>query len=69
MILLTFGIFWGHYNVTNCFYIFSSTFVNVANEQKILKKKAIRKYLTLAFHLDFTAVLCLSRESLWMDIT
>lgn len=32
-------------------------------------KKAIRIYLTLTLHLDFTAVLCLTRASLLMDVT
>lgn len=51
-----------------CFYIFSGILPNAANEQKVLKQ-AIRKYLILALHLDFTAVLCLTRACLWMDVT
>lgn len=50
------------------FYIFSGIFPNTANEQKVLKQ-AIRKYLTPALHLEFTAVLCLIRACLWMDVT
>ena len=34
-----------------------------------IEKQAIRKYLTPVLHLDFTAALYLTRESLWMDVT
>lgn len=62
------GIFSSNTVLRTCPYIFSGTSPNAANEQTVLKQ-AIRKYLTLVLHLHFTAVLCLTRARLWMDIT